>query len=161
MGLISLLKKKKKEEEKEKAIVKEDSQITMMREVLGIRYAIEDLKKGMHDDHHRILNEFELLPKREDIKDALGEKLDRLKDEKTKLEKEIELTELQRKILDYLEHPITAAELAKELDKSRTWVSQQVNKLVEAGMVNTKKEGKFVKYYTDSEDLLEPPKGDL
>ncbi|MFH1786547.1 MAG: helix-turn-helix domain-containing protein [archaeon] len=161
MGLFTLLKRKKKEEQKESTIVKEDVAITMMRELLGIRFAVDDLKRAMHDDHHRILTEFDLLPKRDDLRDALGEKIERLRGEKEKLEKEIELTELQRKILDYLEHPITAAELAKALGKSRTWVSQQVNRLVDAGMVKTKKEGKFLKYYTETEGLSAPPKGAL
>lgn len=157
MGILAtLLKKKKKEKQdkKEKAgvqVVNEEPSITLTREVLGVRYAIEDLKRAMHNDHHKILDEIDGVPKKDDLKDALGEKIEKLKEEKKKIEKEIELNELQRKILDRLEVPTSAADLAEELGKSRTWISQQVNKLVSSGYIKPKKEGKKVKYVIDTE----------
>jgi len=141
-------KKKDKPAGAQKIVVQEDASMTMMKEILGIRYAIDDLKRGMHDDHHRILDEFSAIPKHDDLHNALGEKLDILRKEQERIAQEIEITELQKKILDAVIEPMSAAEVANVIGKSRTWVSQQVGTLLKAGYLEKTQEGKSIKYKT-------------
>ncbi len=144
--------KSKPKQEKQNVTIMNDPLVTLTSEVTAVNYAIKDLKRAMHDDHHRILGEFDQLPKHDDIKDILNSKKDRLEREKSRIEKEIEVTELQKEIIEHLETPKSAAEVAEKLNKSRTWVSQQMAKLLENGMVDSKKEGKYVKYFLPSAD---------
>jgi len=154
MGLFSFLKQKKKSEEKgeEKQnqkgvnIIQEDPVVTMAREVMNMRYFLEDMKRAMHDDHHRIIDEFTYLPKHDDLKEALGERIEKLKEEQLRIAREIEVTELQRGILDILGTPKSAQDVAKELGKSRTWVSQQISTLNKAGFLEKEQKGKRITY---------------
>lgn len=132
----------------QKILVQEDTPVTMMKEVIGIRYAIDDLKRAMHDDHHRIIGEFDNIPKHNDLHSALGEKIEALKQEQEKIAREIEVTELQKKILDSVIEPLSAAEVANVIGKSRTWVSQQVGTLLKAGYLEKLQEGKSIRYRT-------------
>lgn len=154
MNVLKFLKLKKKVEEKsdskqaqkEVKIIQEEPMVTMTREIMGMRYFLEDLKRAMHDDHHRILDEFGYLPKREDISDAFKEKIEKLRAEQVRIAKELEVTEFQKVILEGLIAPKSAQEVADELGKSRTWVSQQISPLVKAGFLEKEQVGKRITY---------------
>ena len=139
---------KPKQEQMQRVIVQEDASVTMMKEVVGVRYAIDDLKRAMHDDHHRIIGEFEHIPKHNDLHQALGERIEGLKKEQERIAREIEVTELQKKVLDLTVEPLSAAEVANIIGKSRTWVSQQVGTLAKAGYLERLQEGKSIRYKT-------------
>ncbi len=128
-------------------VVREEPIITVARELNEIKYMLDDLKNAMHDDHHRMLKEFEYLPKRDEFTRTLDEKLSALNAKKEEVEKEIETTELQKEIINALrDGPLSAAEIADKLQKSRTWVSLQVSQLVTIGLLEHKRDGKHVKY---------------
>lgn len=128
-------------------IVKEEPIITVARELNDIKYMIEDLKSSMHDDHHRMLKEFDDLPKKDELTRVLDEKLSALNAKKEEVEKEIQTTELQKEIINALRTgPLSAAEIADKLQKSRTWLSLQVSQLVTLGLLEHKRDGKHVKY---------------
>lgn len=146
-------KQKPAQEETQKQVTMvQDPLVTLATEVTSVRYAIQDMKRAMHSDHHRILEEFDHLPKHDDIKEILTSRKERLEKEKSRIEKEIEVTALQKDIIEHLDSPKSAAEVAERLNKSRTWVSQQMAKLLENSMVESKKEGKSVKYFVPSVD---------
>jgi len=154
MGLIGFLKLKKKtkekddekEEQKTVQVIQEDPMVTMTREVMNMRYFLEDMKRAMHDDHHRIIDEFTYLPKREDIDTAFAEKIERLKVEQERIAKELEITEFQKELLDVLVTPKSSQDVANELGKSRTWVSQQISPLHKAGFLEKNQVGKRITY---------------
>lgn len=157
MGLLGFLKLKKKADEKEEEkgekqdqkqvqVIQEDPMVTMTREVMNMRYFMEDMKRAMHDDHHRILDEFTYLPRREDINEAFKEKIEKLKAEQLRIAKEIEVTEFQKGILEVLSVPKSAQDVATELGRSRTWISQQISTLNKAGFLEKEQKGKSIKY---------------
>jgi len=155
----TILMSKHEEDMRKAVMIKEEPMITVAREIADVKYILEDLKKSMTRDHHRMLDEFEKLPKSGDFAEILDKKLDSLKDKKDEIDKEIRTTELQKDILNVLtdKDMLSAAEIAEKLNKSRTWVSLQVTQLANQGIIEYERDGKFVKYkLTDKSKKQEP-----
>lgn len=150
----------KQEEDVRKAVmIKEEPMITVAREIADVKYLLDDLKKSMTRDHHRMLDEFEKLPKSGDFAEILDKKLEGLKDKKEEIDKEIRTTELQKDILNVLSDKdmLSAAEIAEKLNKSRTWVSLQVTQLANQGVIGYERDGKHVKYKLTDKTKKEEP----
>ncbi len=156
----TILMSKQKEDVRKAVMIKEEPMITVTREISEVKYILDDLKKAMLRDHHRILDEFERLPKSGDFADILDHKLQNLKGKKEALEKEIKTTELQKDVINVLSEKdmLSAAEIAEKLGRSRTWVSLQVAQLANQGVIEHQREGKHVKYkLTEKEEAQQEP----
>lgn len=155
----TILMSKHEEDTRKAVMLKEEPMITVAREIADVKYILEDLKKSMTRDHHRMLDEFEKLPKSGDFAEILDKKLDSLKDKKEEIDKEIRTTELQKDILNVLSDKdmLSAAEIAEKLNKSRTWVSLQVTQLANQGIIEYERDGKFVKYKLTDKSKKEEP----
>ena len=155
----TILMSKQEEDVRKAVMIKEEPMITVTRELSEVRYILEDLKKAMLRDHHRILDEFEKLPKSGDFAEILDDKLQNLKGKKEAIEKEIKTTELQKDILNVLSEQdmLSAAEIAEKLKRSRTWVSLQIAQLTAQGAIEQEKDGKHVKYKRTEQEKEQVP----
>lgn len=155
----TILMSRQEEDVRKAVMIKEEPMITVAREIADVKYILEDLKKSMTRDHHRMLDEFEKLPKSGDFAEILDKKLEGLKDKKEAIDKEIRTTELQKDILNVLSDKdrLSAAEIAEKLNKSRTWVSLQVTQLANQGIIEYERDGKFVKYKLTDKSKKEEP----
>lgn len=173
---LGLRKKKKKEDEEkeeetsteankkdkndskkaqESAESSEKPMMTVSRQLTNIRRDLQDMEEvlrggfqGLRADHHRILEEQIDKDDLEEFKKWTEKRTLTLKNAKNRIENEIEMLKIDRRIVDLVEGgKKRASEIAKELEISRQYASERLNRLVEVEVVEKKREGRKV-YYT-------------
>ncbi|MFO7872142.1 MAG: winged helix-turn-helix domain-containing protein [Candidatus Undinarchaeales archaeon] len=146
-------KSKSKKESKQKKQV-EDPVMTVSRQLTNIRRDLQDMDsvvrngfQGLRADHHRILEEQFDKEDLEEFKKWTEKRKLTLKQIKGKVEDELEMIEIDRKVLDLIEkEKKRSAEIAEELEISRQYASERLNELIDQKLVKRVKKGRKVYY---------------
>ena len=169
MGLFNILKPKKKKKKtstrqktktktknqkaKKQEVVVEAPLMTISSQLTDIRRDLQEINvvlhsgfSGLREDHHKILETQINKDDFENFKRYLENRKLTLESVKNKIETELEMLEIDQKIIDALEKPMRAVEIAKALKLSRQYISERLNFLVSRKIVKQYKKGRKIYY---------------
>lgn len=134
----------------------EEPIMTVSRQLTNLQRDLQDLNElmrsgfqGLRADHHRILEEQVDKNDLENFKEWTEKRKLTLQQIKGRVEDELEMLEIDRKILDLIEkNKHRAVEIADELKISRQYASERLNSLIEQKLVKKVKQGRNIYYRT-------------
>lgn len=130
----------------------EDPLISISRQLTKIQDALEKshrtMQSGMQslrDDHHTII-ERQVTP--DNVAEAFENRKHELEQQKENIEDELDILEIDQKILDSLnEKKLRSITISEELNLSRQYTASRLSHLIDSGFVKRTKRGRSV-YYT-------------
>src|SRR3989344_6104980 len=136
---------KKKERKKYVSAEKiaEDPVISFSKQLTNVQRDVEEIQstllsgfKGLREDHHKIMGEQATKSDFSEFKKYLEEKKSELEKMRQEVDRELEMLDIDKKIVNLVERrKMRAAEVAKELKISRQYAAMRLSELTKYNVV--------------------------
>ncbi|HIJ98667.1 TPA: winged helix-turn-helix transcriptional regulator [archaeon] len=147
---------KKKERKKYVSAEKiaEDPVISFSKQLTNVQRDVEEIQstllsgfKGLREDHHKIMGEQATKSDFSEFKKYLEEKKTELEKMRQEVDRELEMLDIDKKIVNLVERrKMRAAEVAKELKISRQYAAMRLSELTKYNVVEQMRKGREVYY---------------